>query len=306
MGITIFASLIMYLAGVLLVSMVLCFTEASYGYGESMYGESGYGESGKAFIIPGTEPRVTPGFYKQKYMQPVYIHSYIPAHHDQHTSPVQYVTVAPNSGYHHGSSLNSHDYTAALARQGYSVAPIVSHDNNVAPVVSLDNTASLDSQELGVAPVVVSHDIAAAVDSQEHSVAPVVVSHDIAAAVDSHGHTVAPVVVSHDLTAAVESHGHTVAPVVVSHDITAAVDNQGHSVAPVISYDSTAAHGSHGHGHTVAPVVSYGSTATHGHNVAPVINHDYSGVYQLVRSAPVKLTPSHEHGSSPSRHITYY
>merc|ERR1711915_1046714 len=225
MGITIFASLIMYLAGVLLVSMVLCFTEASYGYGESMYGESGYGESGKAFIIPGTEPRVTPGFYKQKYMQPVYIHSYIPAHHDQHTSPVQYVTVAPKSGYHHASSLNSHDYAAALARQGYSVTPIVSHDNNVATVVSLDNTAALDSQE------------------------------------------------------------HSVAPVVVSHDITAAVDSQGH---------------------TIAPVVSYGSTATHGHNVAPVINHDYSGVYQLVRSAPVKLTPSHEHGSSPSRHITYY
>merc|ERR1711915_557934 len=266
MGITIFASLIMYLAGVLLVSMVLCFTEASYGYGESMYGESGYGESGKAFIIPGTEPRVTPGFYKQKYMQPVYIHSYIPAHHDQHTSPVQYVTVAPKSGYHHASSLNSHDYAAALARQGYSVAPIVSHDNNVSPVVSLDNTAALDSQE----------------------------------------HSVAPVVVSHDITAAVDSHGHTVAPVVVSHDITAAVDNQGHTVAPVVSYDSTAAHGSHGHGHTVAPVVTYGSTATHGHNVAPVINHDYSGVYQLVRAAPVKLTPSHEHGSSPSRHITYY
>merc|ERR1711915_1069999 len=257
MGITIFASLIMYLAGVLLVSMVLCFTEASYGYGESMYGESGYGESGKAFIIPGTEPRVTPGFYKQKYMQPVYIHSYIPAHHDQHTSPVQYVTVAPNSGYHHASSLDSHDYAAALA-------------------------------------------------SQEHSVAPVVVSHDITAAVDSQEHSVAPVVVSHDITAAVDGQEHTVAPVVVSHDLTAAVDNQGHTVAPVVSYDSTAAHGSHGHGHGVAPVVGYGSTATHGHNVAPVINHDYSGVYQLVRSAPIKLTPSHEHGSSPSRHITYY
>merc|ERR1711915_522035 len=160
----------MYRAGLLLVAMSLCSSEASYGYGGS----------GKAYIIPGTDPRVMPGVYKQKYMQPVYITSYVPVHHEQHASPVQYVAVAPTSGYHHAPAPAVH--ASALSGHGYS----------------------------GV------------------------------------------------------SHGHTVAPV-VSHD--------------------TAAHVSHGH----APVVSYG----------------YSPVYQLARSAPIKFTPSHEHGSSSHGHFYY-
>merc|ERR1712234_11649 len=57
-------------------------------------------------------------------------------------------------------------------------------------------------------------------------------------------------------------------------------------------------------GHTVAaPVVSHDNSAayvSHGHTVAPAISHSYSPVYQLVRSAPIKFSPSHEHGSIPS------
>merc|ERR1712228_1106093 len=83
--------IMMYRACLVLVAMSLCSSEASYGYGGS----------GKAYIIPGTEPRVMPGVNKQKYMQPVYITSYVPVHHEQHASPVQYVAVAPTSGYHH-------------------------------------------------------------------------------------------------------------------------------------------------------------------------------------------------------------
>merc|ERR1711915_1025941 len=164
--------------------MSLCSSEASYGYGGS----------GKAYIIPGTEPRVMPGVNKQKYMQPVYITSYVPVHHEQHASPVQYVAVALTSGYHHAPAPAVH----ASALSGHSYTGV------------------------------------------------------------SHGHTVAHV-----------SHGHT--------------------VAPVVSHDTAAAHVSHGH--PVAPAVSYG----------------YSPVYQLVRSAPIKFTPSHEHGSLSSHgHITYY
>merc|ERR1712198_516773 len=171
-------------------------TEASYGYGGS----------GQAYIIPGSEPRAMPGIYKQEYMQPVYVTSYVPVHHEQHVSPVQYVTVAPNSGHHH--------------------AP--------APAVH----------------------------------APALGGHRYAAAHVSHGHVVVPVV-SHDNTAAHVSHGHT--------------------VAPVVSHDNTAAY------------------VSHGYNVAPAISHSYSPVYQLVRSAPIKFTPSHEHGSIPSHgHTTYY
>merc|ERR1711915_357324 len=155
--------------------MSLCSSEASYGYGGS----------GKAYIIPGTEPRVMPGVYKQKYMQPVYITSYVPVHHEQHASPVQYVAVAPTSGYHH------------------------------APAPAVHASAS-------------------------------------------------------------SGHGYTG----VSH---------GHTVAPVVGHDTTAAH------------------VSHGHNVAPAVSYGYSPVYQLVRSAPIKFTPSHEHGSLSSHgHITYY
>merc|ERR1711872_766806 len=114
-------------------------TEASYGYGGS----------GKAYIIPGTEPRAMPGIYKQEYMQPVYITSY-PAHHDQHVSPVQYVTVASTSVNHHAPALGGHGYAAApavhapaLSGHGYAAAPAhddtvahASHGHAVAPVVS--------------------------------------------------------------------------------------------------------------------------------------------------------------------------
>merc|ERR1712198_783681 len=180
-------------------------TEASYGYGGS----------GQAYIIPGSEPRAMPGIYKQEYMQPVYITSYVPVHHEQHASPIQYVTVAPNSGHHH--------------------AP--------APAVH----------------------------------APALGDHRYAAAHVSYGHTVAAPVVSHDNTAAHVSHGHTVAAPVVSHGNTAAHVSYGHTVAaPVVSHDNIAAH------------------VSHGHNLAPAISHGYSPVYQLVRPAPIRFTPSNE------------
>merc|ERR1711962_175769 len=114
-----------------------------------------------------------PGGYKEKYMQPVYITSYVPVHHEQHASPVQYVAVAPTSGYHHAPAPAVH--ASALSGHGYTG---VSHGHTVAPVVS--------------------HDTAAAHVSHGHTVAPVV-NHDTAAAHVSHGHTVAPVV-SHDTT----------------------------------------------------------------------------------------------------------
>merc|ERR1712228_119928 len=167
--------IMMYRACLVLVAMSLCSSEASYGYGGS----------GKAYIIPGTEPRVMPGVYKQKYMQPVYITSYVPVHHEQHASPVQYVAVAPTSGYHHAPAPAVH--ASALSGHGYSG---VSHGHTVAPVVS--------------------HDTAAHV-SHGHTVAPVV-GHDTAAHV-SHGHTVAPVV-SQDTATAHVNHGHNVAPAV--------------------------------------------------------------------------------------------
>merc|ERR1712234_72525 len=192
------SSTMMFRACLVLVAVALCSTEASYGYGGS----------GKAYIIPGTEPRAMPGIYKQEYMQPVYITSY-PAHHDQHASPVQYVTVASTSVNHHAPALSGH---------GYAAAPAVH-----APALS--------------------------------------------------------------------GHGYSAAPAV----------SYGHTVAPVVSYDNTAAHVSHRH--TVAPVVSHDNTAayvSHGYNVAPAISHSYSPVYQLVRSAPIKFTPSHEHVTIPS------
>merc|ERR1711872_735266 len=180
-------STMMFRACLVLATMVLCPTEASYGYGGS----------GQAYIIPGTEPRAMPGIYKQEYMQPVYITSYVPVHHEQHASPVQYVTVAQNSGHHHAPAPTVH--------------------------------------------------------------APALGGHRNAAAHVSYGHTVAAPVVSHDNTAVHVSHGHTVA-------------------APVVSHDNTAAH------------------VSHGHNVASAINHGYSPVYQLVRPAPIRFTPSNEHG----------
>merc|ERR1711872_166568 len=195
------SSTMMYRACLVLVAVALCSTEASYGYGGS----------GKAYIIPGTEPRAMPGIYKQEYMQPVYITSY-PVPHDQHASPVQYVTVAPNSVNHHAPAPGGHGYAAAPAVH----APALGHGYSAAPV----------------------------------------------------GHTAAPVV-SHGNTAAHVSHGHT--------------------AAPVVGYDNTAAY------------------VSHGYNVAPAISHGYSPVYQLVRSAPIKFTPSHEHGSIPSHgHTTYF
>merc|ERR1712198_121981 len=166
------SSTMMYRACLVVVAVALCSTEASYGYGGS----------GKAYIIPGTEPRAMPGIYKQEYMQPVYITSY-PAHHDQHASPVQYVTVASTSVNHHAPALSGHGYAAApavhapaLSGHGYSAAPVVSYGHAVAPVVSHDNTAA-------------------------HA---------------SHGHTVAPVV-GRDNTAAHASHGYNFAPA-ISHD----------------------------------------------------------------------------------------
>merc|ERR1711872_405941 len=107
-------------------------------------------------------------------MQPVYITSYVPVHHEQHASPVQYVTVAPNSGHHHAPAPAVHAPTLG----GYAAAPAISHRHTVA--------------------------------------------------------------------------------------------------APVVSHDNTAAH------------------VSHGHNVAPAISHGYSPVYQLVRPAPIRFTPSNE------------
>merc|ERR1711872_209317 len=174
-------STMMFRACFVLAAMVFCPTEASYGYGGS----------GQAYIIPGSEPRAIPGIYKQEYMQPVYITSYVPVHHEHHASATAV----------HAPALGGHRYSAAHV---------------------------------------------------------------------SHGHTVAAPVVSHDNPAAHVSHGHTVA-------------------APVVSHDNTAAY------------------VSHGHNVASAINHGYSPVYQLVRPAPIRFTPSNEHGSLPSHgHTTYY
>merc|ERR1711872_299782 len=126
-------------------------------------------------------------------MQPVYITSYVPVHHEQHASPVQYVTVAPNSGHHHAPAPAVHAPTLG----GYAAAPAISHRHTVAaPVVSHDNTA--------------------AHVSYGHTVAAPVVSHDNTAAHVSHGHNVHAPVVSHDNTAAHVSHGHNVAPA-ISH-----------------------------------------------------------------------------------------
>merc|ERR1712042_82860 len=94
--------------------------------------------------------------------------------------------------------------------------------------------------------------------------------------------TVASTSVNHHAPA-LSGHGYAAAPA-------------GHTAAPVVGHDNTAAHVSHGH--TAAPVVGYDNTAayvSHGYNVAPAISHGYSPVYQLVRSAPIKFTPSHEH-----------
>merc|ERR1712212_555761 len=128
------SSIMMYRASLVMVAMALCPTEASYGYGGS----------GQAYMIPGTEPRAMPGIYKQEYMQPVYTTSY-PVHHDQHVSPVQYVTVAPTSGHHHAPAVIGH---------GYAAAPAVSHGHTVAPVVSFDNTAAHLSHGHNVAPAI--------------------------------------------------------------------------------------------------------------------------------------------------------
>merc|ERR1711915_929209 len=174
-----------------LVAMALYSTEASYGYGGS----------GKAFIIPGTEPRAMPGSYNQKYMQPVF------THHVQHASPVQYVAVAPISGY---------PYAPALSGHGYSAADSVSHGHVVAPVVNHGHTAAH-----------VSHGHTADYVSHGHTVAPVV-NHGHTAAHVSHGHTVAPVV----------SQGHNVAPV-ISHGFS--------SVLPAREISTSNYIPSHGH-----------------------------------------------------------
>merc|ERR1711872_214285 len=116
-------SIMMFRACLMLAAMVLWPIEASYGYGGS----------GQAYIIPGTEPRAVPGIYKQEYMQPVYITSYVPIHHEQHASPVQYVTVAPNSGHHHALAPAVH--APALGGYGYAAAH-VSHGHNVASAIN--------------------------------------------------------------------------------------------------------------------------------------------------------------------------
>merc|ERR1711872_1069009 len=131
------------MGSVVLAAMVLCPTEASYGYGGS----------GQAYIIPGTEPRAMPGIYKQEYMQPVYITSYVPVHHEQHASPVQYVTVAPNSGHHHAPAPAVHAPT--LGGYGNAAAPVISHGHTVAaPVVSHGNTAAHVSHGHNLAPAI--------------------------------------------------------------------------------------------------------------------------------------------------------
>merc|ERR1719309_944783 len=142
-----------------LLSLIVSFSEAN----------SGYGGSGLVFTT-----------------------SY-PVHHEQHASPVQYVTVAPTSGYGYAPASSSHEVTV--------VAP------------------------------------------------------------NSHGHSVAPVV-GHGVTAAhTVNHGHAV----------------GHVASPV----------SYNHGYSAQ---QYGGSS----------GHHYSPVYQLVRSMPVRLTPSYGHYSKPS------
>merc|ERR1711872_610083 len=109
-----------------------------------------------------------------------------PAHHDQHASPVQYVTVASTSVNHHAPALSGHGYAAAPAVHASASS---GHGYSAAPAVH-----------------------ASAFSGHGYSAAP---AHDNTAAHASHGHAVAPVV-SHDNTAAYVSHGHNFAPA-ISH-----------------------------------------------------------------------------------------
>merc|ERR1712212_1259001 len=103
---------------------------------------SGYGGSGLAYIIPGTEQRAMPGIYKQDYMQPVYTTSY-PVHHEQHAAPVQYVTVAPTSGYGYAPASSSHEVTVVTpVSHGHSVAPVVGHEITAAHSVNYGHAAT--------------------------------------------------------------------------------------------------------------------------------------------------------------------
>merc|ERR1711915_369871 len=98
-----------------LLSLIVSFSEAN----------SGYGGSGLVFTTTGIKSKAMPGFYKQENVLPVYTTSY-PVHHEQHASPVQYVTVAPTSGYGYAPASSSHKVTVVAPNShGHSVAPVV-------------------------------------------------------------------------------------------------------------------------------------------------------------------------------------
>merc|ERR1711915_258132 len=100
-----------------LLSLIVSFSEAN----------SGYGGSGLVFTTTGIKSKAMPGFYKQENVLPVYTTSY-PVHHEQHASPVQYVTVAPTSGYGYAPASSSHKVTVVAPNShGHSVAPVVGH-----------------------------------------------------------------------------------------------------------------------------------------------------------------------------------
>merc|ERR1712083_885943 len=111
-----------------LLSLSVSFSEAN----------SGYGGSGLAFTSPGIKSRAMPGFYKQENVLPVYTTSY-PVHHEQHASPVQYVTVAPTSGYGYAPAVSSHEVTVVSPdSHGHSVAPVVGHGVTALTLSTMD------------------------------------------------------------------------------------------------------------------------------------------------------------------------
>merc|ERR1739845_225738 len=156
-----------------------------------------------------------------------------PVHHDQHSSPAQYVTVAPTSGKPYIIPGTEPRAMPGIYKQEYMQPVYITsypghHDQHASP-----------AQYVTVAPTS-GHHHAPALSGHGYAAAPAV----HAPALSRHGYAAAPAV----------SHGHTVAPV-VGHDNTAVFVSHGHTVAPVVSHDNTAAYVSHGH--TVAPVVSH-------------------------------------------------
>merc|ERR1719430_251583 len=124
-------------------------------------------------------------------MQPVYSTSN-PVHHDQHSSPAQYVTVAPTSGKPYIIPGTEPRAMPGIYKQEY-MQPVyitsypVHHDQHASP-----------AQYVTVAPTS-GHHHAPALSGHGYTAAPAV----------NHGHTVAPVV-GHDNTAAYVSHGYNV------------------------------------------------------------------------------------------------